>query len=134
MGTGLAPLYGVVRDALQQGHQGKIDLLVGARLASQHYLLDELSDLEKKYDNFSFTAIAQQLNDESNKNGENSRLPQIIEGDLYERLKEKHSDLQETLLYICGAESFIRKVRKHGFSCGLKMYNMLIDSFIPTGL
>jgi len=33
LGTGLAPLYGIARDALLSGHKGKILMLIGARVA-----------------------------------------------------------------------------------------------------
>jgi NAD(P)H-flavin reductase/ferredoxin/truncated hemoglobin YjbI len=44
-GTGLAPLYGVVRDALLNGHTGPIHLYHGVRDASRLYLHDPLSAL-----------------------------------------------------------------------------------------
>jgi CDP-4-dehydro-6-deoxyglucose reductase len=44
-GTGLAPLYGIARDALAHGHLGPIDLVHGALEPSRLYLRDELHAL-----------------------------------------------------------------------------------------
>jgi CDP-4-dehydro-6-deoxyglucose reductase, E3 len=37
-GTGLAPLYGILRDALRQGHTGPVELYHGASSPDGHYL------------------------------------------------------------------------------------------------
>ncbi|MEM7203143.1 MAG: FAD-binding oxidoreductase [Planctomycetota bacterium] len=44
-GTGLAPLLGIVRDALQQGHAGPIDLIHGGLRPERLYLRQELREL-----------------------------------------------------------------------------------------
>ena len=44
-GTGLAPLYGILRDALSHGHTGPIRLVHGALDSRGLYLVDELSAL-----------------------------------------------------------------------------------------
>ena len=44
-GTGLGPLWGVLREALRQEHQGPIRLVHLARDESEHYLRDELTNV-----------------------------------------------------------------------------------------
>ncbi|MBH3309446.1 iron-sulfur-binding ferredoxin reductase [Pseudomonas mosselii] len=44
-GTGLAPLWGIVREALRQGHQGPIKVLHVAHDETGHYLSEALSHL-----------------------------------------------------------------------------------------
>ena len=44
-GTGLAPLYAVLREALRQGHRGEIRLLHLAHESAEHYLAEELREL-----------------------------------------------------------------------------------------
>ena len=44
-GTGLGPLWGVLREALRQEHQGPIRLVHLARHNSEHYLRDELTEV-----------------------------------------------------------------------------------------
>jgi len=55
--TGLAPLYGIARDALAQKHPSRIDLLHVNSLSNQTYLHDELSRLVQQYPNFYFQSI-----------------------------------------------------------------------------
>ena len=105
MGTGLAPLYGLLKEALHRKHQGKIDLIIGARHATQLYLLDELNALSEQYSNLSVTALAQQAEQPAN-----TQPISIIEGDLYEQLKRDFPTVKDRQIYMCGAESFVRKV------------------------
>ncbi|WP_455198879.1 2Fe-2S iron-sulfur cluster-binding protein, partial [Kaarinaea lacus] len=57
-GTGLAPLYGIARDAIHQGHKGPIHLYHGSRTLNGQttpfglYLVDELRVLEKTNESF----------------------------------------------------------------------------------
>lgn len=50
-GTGLAPVVGVLRDALANGHQGPIQLYHGSSLAEGIYLHDYLTDLAQQHEN-----------------------------------------------------------------------------------
>lgn len=55
-GTGLAPLLGIARDALLNGHQGEIFLYHGSRHPEGLYLHKALLDLCGRYSNFHYTA------------------------------------------------------------------------------
>lgn len=48
-GTGLAPLYGLLREALRQGHQGAIRLIHVARDHAAHYLAEPLAALAAEH-------------------------------------------------------------------------------------
>ena len=47
-GCGLAPLYGIVRDALNRSHRGRIHLYHGSRDACGLYLVEQLSRLARR--------------------------------------------------------------------------------------
>jgi NAD(P)H-flavin reductase/truncated hemoglobin YjbI len=51
-GTGLAPLAGIVRDALHSGHQGRLILAHGSRRPEGLYLHERLRELAKKHKRF----------------------------------------------------------------------------------
>jgi NAD(P)H-flavin reductase/ferredoxin/truncated hemoglobin YjbI len=51
-GTGLAPVLGVLRDALANGHRGPIHLYHGSSLAEGLYLHEHLNKLAQEYPNF----------------------------------------------------------------------------------
>ncbi len=53
-GTGLAPLYGILRDALQQAHAGDIHLYHASRGEARFYLRDVLHELESRHPNFHY--------------------------------------------------------------------------------
>jgi ferredoxin-NADP reductase/ferredoxin/truncated hemoglobin YjbI len=53
-GTGLAPLLGLIRDALLRGHTAPIHLYHGASQASGLYLRDELQALARTHANFHY--------------------------------------------------------------------------------
>lgn len=54
-GSGLAPLIGIIEDALAQGHTEDIHLFHGSHHSEGLYLINELRELEKKYSNFHYT-------------------------------------------------------------------------------
>ena len=45
-GCGLAPLYGIIRDALAQGHRGAIKLYHGSKTVESLYMSKELKVLD----------------------------------------------------------------------------------------
>ena len=47
-GTGLAPLYGIVQDAVRHGHKAPMTLFHGARDPDGLYLVEPLRDLERR--------------------------------------------------------------------------------------
>ena len=53
-GTGAAPLYGIVRDALHVGHKGRIWFFHGSRTAEGLYLHDALMALVRAHPNFQY--------------------------------------------------------------------------------
>lgn len=53
-GSGLAPLYGMIRMALVSGHHGPIHLYHGARRHNDLYLCEQLRSLARLYRNFSY--------------------------------------------------------------------------------
>jgi NAD(P)H-flavin reductase/ferredoxin len=120
IGTGLAPLYGIVRDALNQGHSGQIVLIVGAKESSNLYLLKELKDLSQTFPNFAVEFVAQQSNEAD-----------IKEGDIYQEVKDMGS-LKGYKVYICGADSFVNKMKKQCFLSGANMPDIQADSFVHS--
>lgn len=118
--TGLAPIYGVLRDALAKGHEAPIKVVVGAVQAQSHYLVDELLALAERFTQLSVYFLA--LED-----GEDP----IIKADIYKFCATVYSNLNGCKIYLCGAQSFVNKMRKQCFLNGAKMSDIAADSFIP---
>ncbi|WP_026972194.1 FAD-binding oxidoreductase [Aliagarivorans marinus] len=112
IGTGASPLYGILREALSQQHQGHIDIVLGARQRQDIYLHDYLSTLSQQYPQLSYHPCSQQ-------DGE----------DIYRYVTQQLSDLASKELFICGADSFVQKMRKQCFLAGAAMNRIHCDRF-----
>lgn len=63
-GSGLAPLYGILLDALQKGHTGPIHLYHGARTPEGLYLTRDIEHLAAHYPNFRFAPCFREIGKE----------------------------------------------------------------------
>jgi len=122
-GTGLAPLYGIARDALAQGHGGPITLLHGGSRPERLYYIDEMRALAAQQANFHYRPLV--LSD----NGGDARLTR---GDLAEAalaaLDAKRAGAQR--VFLCGAPEFIQGLRKRIFLAGVRSAHIHCDAFI----
>lgn len=117
--TGLAPIYGILNKAIESKHKGDINLVVGAKHCDDFYLIQELKELENRIANLSVTFLSQE--------GE-SYLTQIA--DIYIYCQSQLGSLTNHKVYLCGAESFTKKMRKTCFLAGAAMSNIVADSFV----
>lgn len=119
IGTGLAPLYGIIREAIHNHHKGPIHLVVGARSGEDFYLQDELAnvacDTQVKID---FVCL-------------DGASPHHCEGDLYQFVKQQYASTKGWCIYLCGAESFVGKMKKQCFLAGANMRDIHADAFLP---
>ena len=122
-GTGLAPLYGIARDALNKGHQGSITLLHGGRQESDLYLTAELRNLDNNHKNFAYIPCL--------KNGNDSQNFQI--GDITDitlsHLPEKKNDVR---LFLCGAPEMVTSLKTKAFLSGVSSKNIFSDAFLSS--
>ena len=123
LGTGLAPLYGIVRDALLYGHKGKVMLLIGARTETNLYYQRELMILKDKYPQLEVRYSVQEIAPELA--SRHSR-----ECDIYATAKMLIPDLSNTSVFLCGNASFVKKMRKQCFLSGANMGDIYSDSFL----
>lgn len=123
IGTGLAPLYGILRDALLSGHAGRILLLIGAKTEHGLYYQDELKALQFKYPQLEIRySIA--VSDSEDKATQNHA------SDIYSSAKELMPDLTGARVYLCGGQDFVRKMRKQSFLLGANMTDISSDTFL----
>jgi NAD(P)H-flavin reductase len=121
IGTGLAPVYGVVRQALKSNHAAPINVVIGAKDAAQFYLVDELLALQKQHSNLNVYFVSQ--------HGETKFSQQ---GDVYDFCKTHFGELKGWSIYLCGAESFVKKLRMQCFMAGAAMNEISADIFLPS--
>lgn len=112
-GTGLGPLWGVLREALRQDHQGAIRVIHLAHDAEGHYLAEPLAALAAQHPNLAvelWTAA-----------GSAQALAQL-------RLVSR-----QTLALLCGHPASVEAFSKRLFLAGLPRNQLLADVFLPRG-
>jgi ferredoxin-NADP reductase/truncated hemoglobin YjbI len=62
-GTGMAPLYGIVLDAIRHGHRGSINVFHDGSSLSDMYLHNEFIELTDKHENINYTACVDGLDE-----------------------------------------------------------------------
>ena len=123
-GTGLAPLVGILRDALSHGHTGPISLLHGSREAAGLYLTEELHTLAAQHPQVSFVAS-------------------VIDGDAQALAPQRITvatmqDLTTALfpalagwrVFLCGDPLIVNGMRRQVFMTGVSRKDILADAFV----
>ncbi len=114
-GTGLAPLYGIARDALAAGHRGPIHLVHGVPSRPGLYLQPELLALADAHANFTYTA---------------SVLDE--DGPMDKTVLAIHPALAGWRAYVCGDPAIVQRFRKTLFLAGAALNDIHADAFVPS--
>lgn len=121
-GTGLAPLYGLLRAALAQGHQGPIRLLHGAVSSEGLYLQEELSALAKQHPNLTYERCVLQ-----------GEPPEgVLSGDIRQLAKQKTPSLKGWRVFVCGDPELVNALKKWAFLAGASLKEIFADPFITA--
>lgn len=122
-GTGLAPLEGVVLDALAQGHKGDIHILHGALNEDDLYHIEMLKELAKLHGNLTYTPCV--LTMEHDKAGFHT-------GPLDQFAMHIMEPLNKATLrtYFCGAPDMVNMLKRKVFLAGVASKNIFSDPFI----
>ncbi|MCL7422062.1 MAG: FAD-binding oxidoreductase [Methylobacter sp.] len=118
-GSGLAPLYGIVRDALGQGHTGPIHLFHGSRDLDGLYLTGELHDLVRQYTNFNYVPCLS-----------GGDVPHgFAAGRAHDVAFQQIPDLKNWRLFLCGHPEMVKAARMKAFLAGASMKDIYADAF-----
>jgi len=120
-GTGLAPLLGIVRDALQQDHTGDIHLIHGAVKMSDLYMHEELQHMSKQHSNFFYHASVVE------DNGVPVSISTAPLDKVVMAVVPKPTDWKA---YLCGDPGIVNTLKKKLFISGASMSNIYSDPFI----
>jgi len=115
-GTGLAPLYGVLRDALRKEHRGPIRLYHGARERRGLYLTEELEALAKARDNVEYIPAALDAG------GDVAALA----------LEAEKSRSAHSAFFLCGGEALVKRLKRDLFMSGASLKAIRSDAFTPA--
>ena len=122
-GTGLAPLIGIARDALQQNHVGEIHLVHGAKQVDDLYMHQSLINMSQQFDNFYYHASVLQA-DEVIDPITTESIDKLVLNIATEPSEWKH--------YLCGDENIVNTLKKKLFLAGASMSNIFTDPFIKS--
>jgi len=116
----LAPLYGIARDALSQGHEGEIALYHGALDEHGLYLRDELVALAAAHANFAYRPCV--LNGKDG-NG-------LLAGEIDAIVMQRHPALAGFRIYLCGDPTLVNAMRRKLFLAGGSLKKIHADAFV----
>ncbi|CAI3808850.1 Naphthalene 1,2-dioxygenase system ferredoxin--NAD(P)(+), reductase component [Pseudomonas sp. MM221] len=105
-GTGLAPLWGILREAVRQNHRGPIRLL---HLAREHYLATELGELSRAHPHISIELVDAR--------------------DVEQSLATQQLQSRQTLALVCGAPDSVERFARRLFIAGLPRSHVFADVF-----
>lgn len=125
-GTGLAPLVGVFRAALEGGHQGPITLYHGARNASDLYFSDELRALPMS----SQHRIIELLLEGEESEATDEELFRRRIGDLVDVVLEEQAVPRAARFYLCGAPELVHRLKKKLYLKGASLDKIHADPFL----
>ena len=112
-GTGLAPLWGVLREALRQDHQGPIRVIHQAHDAQGHYLAEPLAQLAAQHPNLT--------------------VERWTAAESTQALAQLRLVSRQTLALLCGHPASVEAFSKRLFLAGLPRNQLLADVFLPRG-
>ncbi len=105
-GTGLAPLWGILREALRQGHRGEIRVLHVAREHAGHYLAEPLLAMD------------------------GVRVEQVLAEQLDEALAALRPSSRQTIALLCGSPGSVERFARRLFIAGVPRNQVFADVFV----
>lgn len=121
-GTGLAPLYGIAREALRHGHTGPIRLYHGSLAAPGLYLHEALRGMAGTHPSLEYHASV--LNAEDG-------APDVPTTPLDQMIFEHIPDMKGWRVFLCGAPEFVQMMQRKVFMAGASMSAIHADAFVP---
>jgi len=121
-GTGLAPLEGILLDALQHQHTGVIHLFHGVREVNDLYRSDFLQDLAAQHDNFTYTPCLS-----------GKFVPVgFAKGYAHDVALATLSDLKNWRVFLCGHPDMVNQMKRQAFLKGAAMRDIYADAFFSA--
>lgn len=120
--TGLAPLFAILETLINQNYAGEIHLLLANRSVNDFYHVAQLQTLAQSNANLTVHFLTQ----------EESAAAPFVSGDVYQHIKNLPVDLSRSSVFLCGAESFVQKMRKVCFLQGAAMKRIKADAFLAS--
>jgi CDP-4-dehydro-6-deoxyglucose reductase, E3 len=126
--TGLSPLLGIARDALQQQHRGPIFLYHGSLIRDDWYLHTFLSEMSQANPSFQYRPV---WTGESG-DGDEPVLPSLRKGRLGPVVLQDIPHLNGFRAFVCGSLRMVRECKTLLTQAGLAADDFHSDAFISS--
>jgi CDP-4-dehydro-6-deoxyglucose reductase len=124
VGTGLAPLWGVVRQALASGHQGAMTLIHAALEPKGLYMRDELRELARAHPNLQLRSVVLQ--------GGGGEIEQgSVDAVAVQHVRDM-GNVAAHLAFVCGDAVIVQRIRRGLFMAGMSPRRILLDAFVTA--
>jgi len=119
-GTGMAPLFGILKEALEAGHQSPIHIFHGGRTQADLYMHKQLIELAEKDERINYIpALTQEI------------AEGIGQGRLDGLIEEYFGDFANKKAYLCGNPGFVESASAKLAHKGIKQDDIFADAFTP---
>ena len=118
-GSGAAPLWGIVRDAMAAGHRGPIYFYHGSSQRGGHYLHRRLQIMQETIAQFHYCAALS--NGDAGSDCRAGRADSLALAD--------HPNLSGWRVYLCGNPEMVKSARKKAFLAGAALNDIYADPF-----
>lgn len=118
-GSGLAPLYGIIRDALTQGHSGKMYLFHGSHEIAGLYLQQALQELSNQYPNFHYLPCV------SGQEIANGYTQGRADSVAFQQIPE----FKNWRVFLCGHPDMVNTAKRKAFLAGASIQDIYQDAF-----
>lgn len=122
-GSGLAPLAGILADALAHGHTGPIYLFHGSRNREDLYRIEEMRELAQTHRNFHYTPCL---------SGQDMIPEGFSKGRASDVALATITDLKGWRVFLCGHPDMVNQMKIHAFFKGAASTDIYSDAFLLT--
>ena len=118
-GCGIAPLWGIMRDALEQGHGGPIYLFHGSFTKNGLYLVDEMREYAERFPNLHYMPCVDESDDDN----------EFTMGRIDKVVKTTLPALKGWRVFLCGVPEMVKGMQRNCFIAGASMQDIYADPF-----
>lgn len=122
-GTGLAPLYGILRSAFTAGHKAPVKLYHGVQKIDDLYLHSALNALATSHENFEYIPCV---------SGDIDAGTGIFAGRASDIALKQIKDFSDYYVFICGNPEMVNATKRSVFLAGASMKHIASDTFLPA--
>ena len=118
-GSGLAPLAGIISEALHQGHRGQIHLFHGSRTVDGLYWIEEMQELARAHSQFHYNPCVS-----------GGDAPEgIAHGRANQVAFAAHPNLKDWRVFLCGHPDMVKQSQRQAYLGGARLQDIHADAF-----